>query len=482
MVAIVANAQITNPSEDNLFREFEVTEIRVTMTAQNKSTLLAEENRYEEIYVPADLVIKNSQLNYVNVLNVGVRLRGNTARQHNKRSYKIDFRQYGGLKFEGQKKINLKPNVNDPTMVRELISMHLFRKMGVPALRVGPAELYINDEYMGSYLITEQIDDEFVDIRYGHEEGFLYKCSYGASLINDGQVYDANLYSSTMNEEFDTRAELSQFVNILNNTTPIGLPTVLPNYFDVSTYLRQLAVESLIGHWDGYSYNKNNFYLYYNGQTGLMNFIPYDADNTWGIDWIGGDWANYDVESFYHPSENRPLTKKLLSVPAYKEAYIRNIGILLQAYFNEDYLHPMFNQLETLLSPGVQSDTYFDDSFGFSYSFFQSSFDYGTSQHVKYGLRGYLSTRINNTLDYVLNASRHSTMSIYPNPSSESSFVLSNFLGEDLNLEIFDINGRRVRFNVERIGINDWRITLSDQTFGMYLIKHNESTIKWIYR
>jgi spore coat protein H len=480
--AIVANAQIENPTDDNLFREFEITEIRVTMTAGNKTTLLAEENRYANIYVPADLVIMNSQLNNVEVLNVGVRLRGNTARQHDKRSFKIDFREYGGLKFEGHKKINLKPNVNDPTMVRELLSMHLYRKMGVPALCLAPAALYINEEFMGTYLIAEQVDDEFVDRRFGHEEGFLYKCSYGASLTNNGQVYNETMFESEINEEFDTRAELNAFVTTLNNTTSIGMTSVLPDYFDVDTYLRQLAVESMIGHWDGYSYNKNNFYLYYDGQTGLMNFIPYDTDNTWGIDWIGGNWGTYNVESFYHPSDSRPLTKKLLSVPAYKEAYIRNIGILLQAYFNPTYLHPIFDQLESLFGPKVQQDTYFDDAFDFSYSFFQSSFDNGTSQHVKYGLRSFLSTRVNTTTDYVLSVSDNSAVSIYPNPSSDPTFVLSSLLGEDMNLAIFDINGKRARFNVERIGLNDWRITLNVQSPGLYLIKHNEDVIKWMYR
>lgn len=480
--AIVVNAQIDNPDNDKLFREFEITEIRVSMSASDKTILLAEENRYAEIYVPADLVIKNSQLNNVEVLNVGVRLRGNTARQHSKRSFKIDFREYGGTKFEDHKKINLKPNVNDPTMVRELLSMHLYRKMGVPAPRVAPAALYINDEYMGSYLITEQVDDEFVDRRFGHEEGFLYKCSYGASLTNNGQVYDESVFESEINEELDTRAELNVFVNVLNNTTSIGMTTVLPDYFDVNTYLRQLAVESMIGHWDGYSYNKNNFYLFYDGQTGLMNFIPYDTDNTWGIDWIGGNWGNYNIESFYHPSDSRPLTKKLLAVSAYKEAYIRNIGIFLQAYFNPEYLYPLFDQLETLMGPKVQSDTYFDNAFGFSYSFFQSSFDNASGQHVQYGLRSYLTERINTTTDYILNVSSGSPIVIYPNPSANPNFTLSNLTGDELSIEIFDINGKRVSFNVDRTSQSDWRISLVNETPGLYLIKYNQTAIKWMYR
>jgi hypothetical protein len=481
--ATVVTAQIENPGDDNLFRELEITEIKVTMLAQDKATLLAEENRYADIYFPADLVIKNSQLNNVEVLNVGIRLRGNTARQHDKRSFKIDFREYGGLKFEGHKKINLKPNVNDPTLVRELLSMHLYRKMGVPALRVSPTSVYINEEYMGAYLMTEQVDDEFVDRRFGHEEGFLYKCSYGASLTNNGQVFNESVYESEINEELDTRAELDGFVTSLNNSTSIGLTSVFRDVFDVDTYLRQLAVESMIGHWDGYSYNKNNFYLFYDAQTGLMNFIPYDTDNTWGIDWIGGNWATYNVESFYHPSDSRPLTKKLLGVPEYKEAYRRHLGYLRHAYFNATYLHALFDQLEALVGPKVQTDTYFDDAFGFNYSFFQSSYDNATGGHVKYGLRGYLSTRYTNTSDYVLSSSSlDNEFAIYPNPSTNPQFIFSSPIESDLRLSLYDINGKQVRFNIERLGLSEWGVSLVENSPGMYLIRYNDQVIKWMYK
>ena len=32
--------------------------------------------------------------------------------------------------------------------------------------------------------------------------------------------------------------------------------------FEVDLYLKTLAAEILIGHWDGYAYNHNNYYLY----------------------------------------------------------------------------------------------------------------------------------------------------------------------------------------------------------------------------
>ena len=108
----------------------------------------------------------------------------------------------------------MKPNVVDPSHIRELVSMHLYRLMNIPSQRVAPSILYINDDYKGVYLNVEQIDDEFIDKRYGSEEGFLYKCSQGMSLAYKEEVYDDKKITSKMNESADDRNELSHFINI----------------------------------------------------------------------------------------------------------------------------------------------------------------------------------------------------------------------------------------------------------------------------
>lgn len=481
-VAIVATAQIQNPGDDDLFRELEVTEIRVTMSAADKTFLLAEENRYAEIYVPADVTFTNTELNVVEVKNVGIRLRGNTARGHDKRSYKIDFREYGGEKFKDYKKINLKPDVNDPTMARELLSMHIYRKMGVPAARIAPAALYMNNEFMGTYLMVEQLDDEFIDKRYGHEEGFLYKCAYGATLQDNGQVYNGDLYESEMNDELDTRAELDLFVDKLNNTASVNFVSVIEQYFDVDMYLRQLAVEAILGHWDGYSYNKNNFYLFYNGQTNRFVFIPYDTDNTWGIDWVGQNWGTFDIEIFYHPSDPRPLTRRILEVPAYQSKYLLYVNNLLSTYFRSDYLLPLFSQLEALFDPWVAQDTYFDNAFGFSRTFFQNNYDYSTSGHVEYGLRGFLNTRYSSTDQYILSTDDAAKrLAVYPNPSTAPMCTLissSAFSG----VKVRDLSGKRVNYTLQQVAPQQWNISLANATPGMYVIQAGEQSIKWVVR
>ncbi len=441
-------SQNVNPGDDEIFKEFEVTEIRVTMSDSDMNFLLAEENAYSNDYVTADVMFSNSELTRSTVNNVGIRLRGGTSRERPKKAFKIDFKEFGGGQFYGYKKINLKPEANDPSLVRELLTMHLYRLMNVPAPRVAPAVLYFNEEYMGVYLMVEQIDDEFVDRRFGGEGGYLYKCGIGATLEDDGQVYNTLLFESKMNEDTDARVELDSFVTALNTIKRWNLKRDFERYFAVDRYLRQLAVEAITGHWDGYSWLNNNFYLYYNDDEGRFEFMPYDTDSTWGIDWVSEDWATRDLTNFYKDGRPRPLTSRILSVKDWNARYIMYLNTLFDKYFTPEYLYPLFDQLEGILDPHVLMDERFDDSFDFSYEDFKDSFDQFSEGHVEYGLRSFVETRrltgMSSIPDIVLGVSYHDeNLVVYPNPTSDGTIFLSQNIS--LEVKVFDVNGRRVK-------------------------------------
>lgn len=485
-ISLLSIGQDFNPGEDEIFIEDEVTEIRITMSKEDKDFLLAEENRESGQYVSAKVTLNNSKLQSVSVTNVGVRLRGNTARFGPKRSFKIDFKEFGGEQFYKYKKLNLKPNTNDPAHVRELLSMHMFKLMDVPAPRVAPSALYLNDEYMGVYLILEQIDDEFVDKRFGMESGFLYKCKYSASLSNDGQIFNGDLYESKMNEEFDTRSELSNFVTVLNNTSDAQFKTEIEKVFEVDRYIRYMAVEAIIGHWDGYSYLNNNYYLYYDADEGdkKFEFIAYDTDNTWGIDWVNRDWATRDLTHFYRHNNPRPLSSRILTVPEYRNRYYAYLNQLFTNYFTSAYLYPKFDQLKSLLSSYVSSDVRFDDAWGFTHQDFLSSFDYASEQHVEYGLRDFVATRRNTGIGsfplVILVAEKTQDYEVYPNPSRDGYLSLTGPNMNDVQIEVLDIFGRSTQTSILKKSNSESELYINAP--GLYFIKIDEQVKRVLIR
>jgi hypothetical protein len=484
-----AVAQNINPGTDAVFRPNEVAKIILTLAPTDKAALLDPANENSSTYYAATFRMINSQYDITLDYSVGVRLRGNTSRYHSKKSFKIDFREFGGTKFFDYKKFNLKPNVNDPSAIREPLTLQFYRNMNVPAARTHPLELYMNDEYMGFYTHVENIDDEFLDKRFGHEDGYLYKCSWGSTLEDNGQVENTTQYESEINQPTDNRAQLKNFVFVLNKSysTTADFQAAIESVFDVDRYLRQLAVEAMLGHWDGYSYNKNNFYIYYNAQTQLIEFIPYDGDNTWGIDWVNRDWATRDLNNWAKTDEPRPLTKKLLQVPAYKEKYSAYLRALATSYFNENYLMPILNEYKNMVSASVNNDTYFDDAFGFTYTTFLNSFTSNIpNSHVDYGIKEYLDMRLAyaiNQIPGLITAVEEGTPSgfIYPNPSALPMFKYSSTYISSTPL-VYSITGvlQKITFSNQETEI---QISLpTEASRGIYLVHINGEIIRWLYK
>ena len=121
--------------------------------------------------------------------SVGFRLRGNTSRYSQKKSFKISFNEYvSGRKYQGVKKINLNGEHNDPTMVREKLFYELWKKAGLAERRTCFAKLFINGSYYGLYTNLEEMDKDWLSRVYHNKDGNLFKCTYPADLVYHGQA------------------------------------------------------------------------------------------------------------------------------------------------------------------------------------------------------------------------------------------------------------------------------------------------------
>ena len=466
-----------NPEDDDVFRSREISEIRITMDADHKIDLLDDVDLFEDIYYPCDLTFQNSRLNET-VQNVGIRLRGNTSRNHPKRSFKIDFREFGGEKFHDYKKFNLKAENNDPSVIREHLALEIFRLAGVPAARSHHVKLYINDEYMGLYLNVEQIDDEFVQERFGNDEGNLYKCYWGSTLEDDGQVSDDGRYELKTNEEVNNRAVLRNMVEVLNQNESPNWTAEFGAVFNIDRFIKYLAAEALLGHWDGYSYNKNNFYLYEDPESGLVEFITYDVDNTFGIDWVSRDWSDRDVLDWPRHGDPRPLVANIMAVEHYRNRYIIELTTLLDGIFSEAYLYPIFDSYRTLLSDANATDPYFPLTFGFSHQTFLDSHDQDDiTFHLPYALRSYVEIRSQSARDQipdvevVLNAREPiPPPTIYPNPTANNVvFVITT--SADPQISVSNLSGKGVQHRLAPGSGGEWVILLDNVTSGIYIIQ-----------
>lgn len=440
---LFVDGQNINPDFNEIYNPNEISKIYLTLSASDLQALLYPDDPYVDIYYPAEFHFQNSLLDTV-LGPVGIRIRGNTSRASQKRSYKIDFKEYGGEQFLKLKKMNLKPNNNDPSMLRESLSWQMYRMMNVPAARTAYVELYMNDNFFGVYQNVENIDDEFVDRRYGSENGNLYKCKWGADLSNANAIYNNDLYELKTNEEINDRSKLFRFLEIVNDPSSDNWEAELESVFNVDNYLRQLAVEATIGHWDGYAYNTNNYYLYENPATNKIEYIPYDLDNTWGIDWLGIDWGTENITSWYSKWLQIPLVSQILKVDEYRNKFYSQLSILMDSYFNIDYIEPLALNYRDLIAESVREDTWYSLDFGYSYEDFYSAYYNAWGRQVAYSINDYIETRTQNTKSQLKTTdieNRQLEANVYPNPVKDFLNVnLSSF--EIVQLKIMGLDGR----------------------------------------
>jgi hypothetical protein len=275
--------------------------------------------------------------------------------------------------------------------------------MNVPGPRANHYEVYINGTYFGLYVNIEHIDENFVESRFDNNGGNLYKCTYPADLVyisqnpNDYKLgSNRRVYELQTNLVEDDYSDLARFIDQLNNNNSAQFKDSLEKLFNVNSFLRSYAVDIACGHWDGYGFNKNNFYLYKNTETGKFEFIPYDTDNTFGIDWFNISWSTRDIYNWEGPG-NLPLVNKIMSQSEYRNRFTFFMNQLNQRIGTNVLSVPWIDSLRNQIAPYVVNDTYHSLDYGFTYNDFYNSFDLAWGAHVTEGIKQFIANRQSNT-------------------------------------------------------------------------------------
>ena len=336
---------------------------------------------------------------------VGFRLRGNTSRWSKKKSFKVSFNTFTpGGRYYGVEKLNLNGEHNDPSVMRSKLMWDILRKWEIPAPRANHVRVYINGNYFGLYINVEHIDEEFAMSRFGNKDGNLYKCLWPADLAYRGADPDSYkiwtgsrwVYELATNEEENDFSDLAGFIGVLHNSGNESLSCDLDAVFNTPDYLKVMAAQIFCGDWDGYIYNKNNFYLYHNTHTGRFEYIPYDVDNTFGIDWFGIDWATRDIYAWQPGGEeNRPLYNRIMLNTSLREQFSRYAEQLTGGMLDIDSLILATDKRKAMIAPWVASDPYYPLDYGYDFNDFNDSYTSPTGAHVKWGLYPYLQARRN---------------------------------------------------------------------------------------
>jgi hypothetical protein len=392
----LAFGQLVHPPNNDAFLQEEVAFVYIQIAPADLNLILTD-SLYADHEFPATFRYLSSTIDET-VTNVGFRLRGNTSRNSAKKSFKVSFNEFvQGRKWKGVEKLNLNGEHNDVSIMRSRMCNQLLKYAGLPAARTSYVRLYINNEYKGLYLNVEHIDEEFIQRRFTNDHtGNLFKCNYGADLkqIGSSPAPYMGTYELKTNTQANNYSGLINFIDILNNTNESQFTCAIQQVFDVELYLRTLAMEILIGHWDGYAGNKNNYYLYQRPSDGKFVFIEYDMDNSLGVDWGIIPFENWSTRNIYTWAKgDKPLYDRLMAVPYFKDRFNFHMNDLLNNVFVPQNLLTELGLTQDLITQAALEDEYKSYDYGYTDSDFLAAINTTIGGHIKQSLQLYIQQR-----------------------------------------------------------------------------------------
>jgi spore coat protein H len=354
--------------------------------------------------------------------------------------------------------------------------------------RTSFVRVYVNQAYYGLYTNLEEMDKDWLQRVYGERSGNLYKCTYPADLVykgTDQQTYKniisgsstgGRAYDLQTNEEVDDYTDLVEFIAALNKPADAAFAAMISQKVNVDGLLKAFALDVASGNWDDYMYNKNNYFLYQNTKTGKFEFISYDADNTFGVDWVNRDWATRNCLDWFTHSEPRPLATKILSIPAFDAKFQHFLDTIAREIINPTIIFPHIDSLKTLIMQAAIEDTYRTLDYGYSVSDFNNGFTGTVDGHTPYGIKPFLTMRSASILQQLTITSvaesenDNLSVSLYPNPANEQINVKCEPADAERNGMILDMVGRKQRSFELKAGQTEKMIPVDDLQPGIYVL------------
>jgi hypothetical protein len=348
-------------TQDDLFDDTRLHDVQLRINEDDWAALRL--NAQDDTYYPADLV-----WNGITVRNVGLRQRGLGSRTNDKPNLRVDVNRYASnQRLVGLPALNLDNMFQDPSRLRDSLAAKIFTRMGIPASRQAHARLFVNDAFIGVYVIVEPVDRTFIARVYGEAEaapesgGYLYEYRWldeyffkypGPSL----EPYAAMFRAQTRDTDSlsNLYAPLERLIRTVNDTSGSLFATEVGRLLDLPQVARFLGVQNCMAELDGFAgyYGANNFYVYRFRDGRAPVLIPWDADNA---------LSSPDMPLGFALSTNE-LSRRLMQVPLLAQTYVaaaRECALSLQQPATGDargWLEREIDRLSSKIAASVIED------------------------------------------------------------------------------------------------------------------------------
>ena len=244
--------------------------------------------------------------------------------------------------FAGVTDLTLNNNQQDVSLVSQFLGYRIFNAAGSPAPRCGFAKVSVNGRELGIYANVERVRRDVLERGFGSGKGVLY----------EGTVVDffpgwERAFERKRGKRARGLARLEALSEVLEEAGDEELEQRLAEVVDLDAFYRFWALEGLLGFWDGYSGNKNNFFCYLHPNTDRFHFLPWGADCLF----MKHSLVDYDPDAPISVKTTGRLAHRLYQLPSGRARYAQEMRELLARHWDEAAIGAELDRIEALLEP-----------------------------------------------------------------------------------------------------------------------------------
>ena len=424
-------------------------------------------------------------------MHAGFKIRGTSSQQYDKKSYRVELwadetgaemidTTFLGLRSDDD--WNLEAMWAQPLRLRDKVANELWMELyqlpylenepdALPGIRMEYVDLYVNEEYVGVYALTERMDRKQLGLRKynGNLRGLLFKGNGpGAPTFDSLPEYDNTLdtwsnYEWVYPNESDTVIDWSglyNFTNFVMNATDMAFNFQYNSMFDEQNAIDYYLFINVLKAMD--NMGRNLFVARYK-KSSTFFYAPWDLDAIWGLDTDGTqthDATGLLGNGFYNRlladcSDNGFANKARDRYNSLRETILNKEHIMALVQEQYDWLvangvyereHEAWPEFEVDESQLSYMSDWLDQRFA------------------------YLDAEINAACGtWTVGEEETSLVEVFPNPVKDRLFVrFSEAPSSDTTVRLFDMTGRMVYSANSKDQV--MTIPTNDLSGGLYLV------------
>ena len=351
---------------DDVFPTNRVLDVQITIDERDWDTIryqslnffeaLQESRKYGPTDSPYTYVEASVSIDGVEFPQVGIRKKGFLGSLNSNRpSLKIKLNHVDKKgQIGGMTNLTFNNNQQDVGLISQFMGYALFNAAGSPAPRCAYAKLTVNGTSLGIYSHVERIHRPLLKRAFDNDNGTLYE----GQVVGFFPDWEGSFEHKLGNDKLG-RKKIKELIEVLEGEDE-NIEQAIGRLVDLDSFYTFWAMEGLLSFWDGYSGNKNNFFIYLNPETDKFHFIP------WGADCMFERYSPIRNDRYDPVSVKKQglIAHRLYQLESGRQRYRQTLRNIMEQRWDEKALLMETERIEALVKPHLaisdKTETDFD--------------------------------------------------------------------------------------------------------------------------